>query len=170
VTRGRHGFIGRFQRMGPLLSLSKGRNFAVDAHDCIMVQVSGPAEYKCVGARLARHKRVPLGWSDRSAVPNEIPMMARPLGIASRHKIQADPALACLPGDLIIWDCGSSTGAHSRRRRWTEDADASRRARMRARFAADGLDPSASSVRVAHQKHRRKAPTRKKGDHHRDPT
>jgi hypothetical protein len=34
---------------------------------------------------------------------------------------------------------------------WTADADASRRALTRARFAADGLDPSASAVRLAHQ-------------------
>ena len=37
-------------RMGPPL-----RSFAADAHDCIMVQVLGPTEYKVV-ARLKRPK------------------------------------------------------------------------------------------------------------------
>jgi hypothetical protein len=42
-------------RMGPPL-----RSFAADAHDCIMVRVFGPAEYKVV-ARLNRaRKRAPL--------------------------------------------------------------------------------------------------------------
>jgi hypothetical protein len=42
-------------RMGPPLP-----SFAADAHDCIMVQVLGPTEYKVV-ARLNRaRKRAPL--------------------------------------------------------------------------------------------------------------
>jgi len=42
-------------RMGPPL-----RSFAADAHDCIMVRVLGPTEYKVV-ARLNRaRKRAPL--------------------------------------------------------------------------------------------------------------
>ena len=42
-------------RMGPPL-----RSFAADAHDCIMVRVLGPTQYK-VAARLNRaRKRAPL--------------------------------------------------------------------------------------------------------------
>ena len=49
------------ERMGPPL-----RSFAADAHDCIMVRVHGPTEYK-VAARLNRaRKRAPLCSSSRS--------------------------------------------------------------------------------------------------------
>jgi len=57
--------------MGPPL-----RSFAADAHDCIMVRVLGPAEYKVV-ARLNRaRKRAPL-WS--SSRPHQtVPSCSKP--------------------------------------------------------------------------------------------
>ena len=42
-------------RMGPPL-----RSFAADAHDCIMVRVLGPTEYKVVARLIRARKRAPL--------------------------------------------------------------------------------------------------------------
>jgi hypothetical protein len=42
-------------RMGPPL-----RSFAADAHDCIMVGVLGPTEYKVVARLIRAWKRAPL--------------------------------------------------------------------------------------------------------------
>ncbi len=128
------------------------RNFAVDAHNCIMVQVpQGPAEYKCVGALLARRRRVPLGLSDHSAILSKILMMVRPFGIPLRDGIQAGSRSRLPPRRLARPGPRRAHGGPQPLAGWTEDADASRRALTRARFAADGLDPSASSVHWAHQ-------------------
>jgi hypothetical protein len=44
------------------------RSFAADAHDCIMVRVLGPTEYKAVARLIRARKRAPLELSSFGAL------------------------------------------------------------------------------------------------------